>query len=173
MQAGGLDRLTLDSLYDNAMASTPNQNNNMLYSPATLAPSNPFEDVATSSYQFQDPFYASSNATTPTNVQMALMAQQQQYFMMMQQQVQQQKLQNIVQNPPSPCQNPPGPYQNPPSPYQNPPSPFQNLQSPCQNPPSSCQNPPSPYQNPLTSSGNPFADKISNPPPQNLNNGLI
>ncbi|KAL6189170.1 hypothetical protein ACLB2K_040560 [Fragaria x ananassa] len=166
--AGGLDRST-----HNAMSSTPNQNN-MLCSPAALAPSNPFEDVATSSYQFQDPYHASCNATTPANLQLSIMAQQQQYFMMMQQQ-QMQQLQlpstiqnspcpgqnqlNLYQNLPSPGQIPPSPFQNLsnpfhsppsqilPSPGHNAPSPFQNLPSPLQNPPSPLQNQPSPLQN--------------------------
>ncbi|PRQ37669.1 putative ANTH domain-containing protein [Rosa chinensis] len=171
--AGGLDRSTLDSLYDNAMASTPNQNN--MYSPAALAPSNPFEDVATSSYQFQDPYYASSNAPTPANLQMAIMTQQQQYFMMMQQQqVQQLESPSIVQNPPSPYQNPLSPFQNLPNPFQNPPSPFQNLPNPFQNPPtpSPSQNPPtpSPLQNPSSpfqNLPNPFQNSPTPSPSQN------
>ncbi|KAM5554075.1 putative clathrin assembly protein [Rosa sericea] len=175
--AGGLDRSTLDSLYDNAMASTPNQTN-MLYSPAALAPSNPFEDVATSSYQFQDPYYASSNATTPTNLQMAIMTQQQQYFMMMQQQqVQQLQSPSIVQNQPSPYQNLPSPCHNPPSPFQNLPNPFQNppTPSPSQNSPtpSPSQIPPSPFQNlpnPFQNSPTPSPSQNPTSPFQNLPN---
>ncbi|XP_050373437.1 putative clathrin assembly protein At5g35200 isoform X2 [Argentina anserina] len=145
IQAGKLDRSTLDSLYD--MASTPNQNN-MFCSPAAMAPSNPFEDVASSSYQFQDSYHASSNATTPTNLQMGLMAQQQQYFMLIQQQkMQQLHLSSTVPNIPSHGQNKLTLYQNLPSPSHNPPSPFHNLPNPFQSPPSPGQNPPSLHQN--------------------------
>ncbi|KAH0993261.1 hypothetical protein GBA52_004744 [Prunus armeniaca] len=103
--AVGLDRLTLDSLYDGAMTSTPNQNG--FYH--RQAPSNPFDDAPISPYQLgplppnnmqmaimpqqhvqdQVPFYGLySNAipTAPTNSQMPFMTQQQ-AFMMQQQQL--------------------------------------------------------------------------------------
>lgn len=68
MQAGGLDKLTLDSLYDDAISRRANQNG--AYQQAA---SNPFEAASSN----QDPFYASSNIAPPTNVQMAAMTQQQ------------------------------------------------------------------------------------------------
>uniref|UniRef100_A0A5B7BHS0 ENTH domain-containing protein n=1 Tax=Davidia involucrata TaxID=16924 RepID=A0A5B7BHS0_DAVIN len=60
--AGGLDRLTLDSLYEDALARRPNQDEN--YHMGQMAP-NPFEAV----HYTQDPFHASSNIAPPTNVQ--------------------------------------------------------------------------------------------------------
>ncbi|XP_031285009.1 putative clathrin assembly protein At5g35200 [Pistacia vera] len=77
--AGGLDKLTLDSLYDQAMASraNPNVTHNM-----GAVPSNPFESASC----IQDPFYASSSIAPPTIVQMADMLQQQQSFIRQQQQ---------------------------------------------------------------------------------------
>ncbi|XP_057969033.1 putative clathrin assembly protein At5g35200 [Malania oleifera] len=74
--AGGLDKLTLDSLYDDAIARGSNQNGGYHMGQA----SNPY-DVAT-----QDPFYASNNIAPPTNVQMATMSQQQAFMMQQQQQ---------------------------------------------------------------------------------------
>ncbi|XP_058079811.1 putative clathrin assembly protein At2g01600 isoform X2 [Magnolia sinica] len=66
--AGGMDSLTLDSLYDEA-AYRQSQ-------PAYgVAPPNPFE--------MQDPFAASNSVAAPRSVQLAAMAQQQQMSMMM------------------------------------------------------------------------------------------
>ncbi|RWR91313.1 AP180 N-terminal ANTH domain-containing protein [Cinnamomum micranthum f. kanehirae] len=79
--AGGLDRLTLDSLYDNAMVKPTNQNGS--YHMGQVSP-NPFE----SAQYPQDPFYLSNNMAPPTNVQMAAMAQQQAFMMQQQQQLQ-------------------------------------------------------------------------------------
>ncbi|XP_059636224.1 putative clathrin assembly protein At5g35200 [Cornus florida] len=76
--AGGLDRLTLDSLYDNAIAST-NQNGD--YHTGQMAP-NPLEAV----HYTQDQFQASSNLAPPTSVQMDVMAQQQEALIVQQQQ---------------------------------------------------------------------------------------
>lgn len=81
LQAGGLDRLTLDSLYDNAMVKPTNQNGS--YHMGQVSP-NPFE----SAQYPQDPFYLSNNMAPPTNVQMAAMAQQQAFMMQQQQQLQ-------------------------------------------------------------------------------------
>ncbi|PIA46058.1 hypothetical protein AQUCO_01600378v1 [Aquilegia coerulea] len=92
--AGGLDKLTLDSLYEDAMARRTNQNGT--YHTGQVA-SNPFE---ADQYR-QDPFSASSNIAPPTNVQMAAMTQQQQAFMSGQQHQQQ---------PPVAAQNPTNPF---------------------------------------------------------------
>ncbi|XP_058113949.1 putative clathrin assembly protein At5g35200 isoform X2 [Magnolia sinica] len=78
--AGGLDKLTLDSLYDDAMARRTNQNGS--YHSGQVAP-NPYE----SAQYTQDPFYASNNIAPPTNVQMATMAKQQAFMMQQQQKV--------------------------------------------------------------------------------------
>ncbi|PIM99374.1 Clathrin assembly protein AP180 [Handroanthus impetiginosus] len=66
--AGGLDKLTLDSLYDDAMRRN---NQNVSYNPweqpqmATMGPQLP-----------QDPFYASNAVAAPPSVQMAMYNQQ-------------------------------------------------------------------------------------------------
>ncbi|TQD92061.1 hypothetical protein C1H46_022340 [Malus baccata] len=126
----GLDRLTLDSLYDGVITSTQNQNNNAIYYHRQM-PSNPFDDVVDPYHlaspfhptnmqmaimpqqvqQGQVPFYASySNALAipPTNVQMPPFMHQQQVFIMpqQQQQVQQQQLTNISHNPTNSSSNP-------------------------------------------------------------------
>lgn len=68
VQAGGLDSLILNSLYDEA-AYRQSQ-------PAYgVAAPNPFE--------MQDPFAVSNNIPAPPSVQMATMAQQQQHMSMM------------------------------------------------------------------------------------------
>ncbi|XP_021818869.1 putative clathrin assembly protein At5g35200 [Prunus avium] len=117
--AVGLDRLTLDSLYDGAMASTPNQNG--FYH--RQAPSNPFDDAPISPYQLvplppnnmqmammpqqhvqgQVPFYGLySNAipTAPTNSQMPFVTQQEAFMM------QQQQLANVSNIPSNSSGNP-------------------------------------------------------------------
>ncbi|KAK6783813.1 hypothetical protein RDI58_017267 [Solanum bulbocastanum] len=78
---GGLDKLTLDSLYDDAMRQT---NQNVSYNPWEPAPS-----VAPMMQNVgYDPFYVSNMVAAPTNVQMAAMANQQQAYMLQQQQQQ-------------------------------------------------------------------------------------
>ncbi|XP_043721308.1 putative clathrin assembly protein At5g35200 isoform X2 [Telopea speciosissima] len=76
--AGGLDKLTLDSLYDDALRRNTQ---NVSY--------NPWEPVPMASPMMQqpahDPFLASSTVAAPHSVQMAAMAQQQQAFMLQQQ----------------------------------------------------------------------------------------
>ncbi|XP_043710694.1 putative clathrin assembly protein At5g35200 [Telopea speciosissima] len=110
--AGGLDILTLDSLYDDAMARRANQNGT--YHMGQVAP-NPFEAAQYS----QDPFYASNSVAPPTNVQMASMAQQQQSLMQQQQEQEQQQLMmgpdssNPFGNPYMGQGGPPNPPQNP------------------------------------------------------------
>ncbi|KAE8730753.1 putative clathrin assembly protein [Hibiscus syriacus] len=77
--AGGLDKLTLDSLYDDAIRRS---NQNVSY--------NPWEPPTMSGAMMQqpahDPFYASNMVPAPYSVQMAAMANQQQAFMYQQQQ---------------------------------------------------------------------------------------
>ena len=73
MQMGELDRVTLDSLYDQAVARTTNQEGAYNFSQVSI---NAFE----ADYN-QDPFYGSSNVTPPTDAQMAAMAQQQTFIM--------------------------------------------------------------------------------------------
>ncbi|XP_022038026.1 putative clathrin assembly protein At5g35200 isoform X1 [Helianthus annuus] len=81
--AGGLDKLTLDSLYDDAIRRT---NQNVSYNPWEQGP------VAGAMMPHQiapDPFYASTTIAAPHNIQMA---HQQQAFMFQQQQQQQQQM---------------------------------------------------------------------------------
>lgn len=77
--AGGLDLLTLDSLYDDAnrRASQPTSYNPWEVTPAAAAP--------TMQPPMHHPFYASNGFAAPHVVQMAAMAQQQQAFMLQQQ----------------------------------------------------------------------------------------
>ncbi|KAE8689039.1 putative clathrin assembly protein [Hibiscus syriacus] len=76
--AGGLDKLTLDSLYDDAIRRS---NQNVSY--------NPWEPPTISGAMMQqpahDPFYAPNMVPAPYSVQMAAMANQQQAFMYQQQ----------------------------------------------------------------------------------------
>lgn len=76
--AGGLDMLTLDSLYDDAIRRT---NQNVSY--------NPWEPVPMAGQGMQhvphDPFMASNAVSSPPSVQMAAMVHQQQAFMLQQQ----------------------------------------------------------------------------------------
>lgn len=77
--AGGLDLLTLDSLYDDA--------NRRASQPASY---NPWETPGAAPMMqqpaaMQDPFYGSNGYAAPHAVQMAAMAQQQQAFMLQQQ----------------------------------------------------------------------------------------
>ncbi|XP_024980286.1 putative clathrin assembly protein At5g35200 isoform X1 [Cynara cardunculus var. scolymus] len=74
--AGGLDKLTLDSLYDAAVRRT---NQTASYNPWEQGPMMPQQTTL-------DPFYASNMMAAPHNVQMAAMAQQQQAFALHQQQ---------------------------------------------------------------------------------------
>ncbi|CAA6670479.1 unnamed protein product [Spirodela intermedia] len=78
--AGGLDKLTLDSLYDDAIrrANQPTSYNPWEPMPAAGGP-------LMHQAMAHDPFYASNSIAAPPTVQMAAMAQQQQAFMMQQQ----------------------------------------------------------------------------------------
>ncbi|XP_038710999.1 putative clathrin assembly protein At5g35200 [Tripterygium wilfordii] len=100
--AGGLDKLTLDSLYDDAIRRT-NQHTTS-YSPWEPAPMAglPMQQTA------HDPFYASNTVAAPPSVQMAMMSNQQQGFMM-QQQSQMMMMGPQQQLPVNPFGNPYGP----------------------------------------------------------------
>ncbi|CAI0389087.1 unnamed protein product [Linum tenue] len=78
---GGLDKLTLDSLYDDAMRRNSQPTS---YNPWEAAPMNgPVMQAAP-----HDPFFASNGVAASHNVQMAAMANQQQALMWQQQQQQ-------------------------------------------------------------------------------------
>ncbi|XP_044464774.1 putative clathrin assembly protein At5g35200 [Mangifera indica] len=83
--AGGLDMLTLDSLYDDAMRRN---NQNVSY--------NPWETPAMAGPMVQqtahDPFFASGMVAAPHSVQMAAMMNQQQVLLLQQQQQHQQMM---------------------------------------------------------------------------------
>ncbi len=87
VQAGGLDKLTLDSLYDDALqkrgpnGAVPNSYNMGVN---TAAP-NPFQAPGMTQ-QHMDPFLASGQYQPSSNVQMAMMQQQQAMLMQQQQQ---------------------------------------------------------------------------------------
>lgn len=96
--AGGLDKLTLDSLYDDAIRRN---NQNVSYNPWEPVP------VAGSMVQqpLHDPFFASNAVAAPPSVQMAALANQQQAFML------QQQHQMMMVGPPQQSANPFGnPY---------------------------------------------------------------
>ncbi|PIA51749.1 hypothetical protein AQUCO_01100548v1 [Aquilegia coerulea] len=94
--AGGLDKLTLDSLYDDALRRN---NQNVSYNPWEPMPmANPVMQQVP-----HDPFFASSGVAAHPSVQMAAMVHQQQAFMLQQQMVmmgpQQQQSMNPFANP--------------------------------------------------------------------------
>lgn len=78
--AGGLDMLTLDSLYDDALRRN---NQNASYNPWEQAPAGGMMQPT-----MHDPFFASNTMAAPHSVQMAAMSNQQQAFMYQQQQQQ-------------------------------------------------------------------------------------
>ncbi|KAH8481693.1 hypothetical protein H0E87_029255 [Populus deltoides] len=83
--AGGLDKLTLDSLYDDAIRRS---NQPVSYNPWEPVPvANPMMQTAV-----HDPFFASNTVAAPHSVQMSQMASQQQAYMLQQQQQQQQMM---------------------------------------------------------------------------------
>lgn len=83
-QAGGFDKLLLDSLYEDDNARRQIQLQNAGYGYQGLAAvQNPFEQ------QQNDPFIMSNCIAPPPNVQMAVMQQQQQQQQMLQQNQQQ------------------------------------------------------------------------------------
>ncbi|AQL01679.1 Putative clathrin assembly protein [Zea mays] len=106
--AGGLDLLTLDSLYDeaNRRASQPAS-----YNPWDATASAPM--MTTMAPAMHDPFYASNGYAAPHGVQMAAMAhhqQQQQVFMLQQQMM---APAPAVHHPMQMQQNPANPFGNP------------------------------------------------------------
>uniref|UniRef100_A0A0D9WMG6 ENTH domain-containing protein n=1 Tax=Leersia perrieri TaxID=77586 RepID=A0A0D9WMG6_9ORYZ len=119
--AGGLDLLTLDSLYDDAhrRASQPTSYNPWEVNPGVAGAGAGMMQQP----MMHDPFYASNGYAAPHNVQMAAMAQQQQAFMLQQQMMmaaaaaavpppvshhlqQQQQQQHLQANPANPFGNP-------------------------------------------------------------------
>ncbi|KAL2482725.1 putative clathrin assembly protein [Forsythia ovata] len=106
--AGGLDKLTLDSLYDDAIRRT---NQNVSYNPWVQAPTSTPMMPQTA----PDPFYASNVMAAPPSVQMAAMANQQQAFMFHQQQQQQQQMMMMMgpQQPVNPFETPYGASSHP------------------------------------------------------------
>lgn len=90
--AGGLDKLTLDSLYEDAMTRQVSS-----YHTGQVAP-NPFE-ASPMMQPGHDPFYASQKVAPPSAVQMASMAQHQQAFIAQQQMMGQQVPANPFGNP--------------------------------------------------------------------------
>lgn len=106
--AGGLDKLTLDSLYDDAIRRS---NQNVSYNPWEAAPMS----GAMMQQPMHDPFYASNMVAAPHSVQMAAMANQQQAFMFQQQQQQQQMM--MAAAPQQQPSNPFGNYGAPVHPY--------------------------------------------------------
>lgn len=100
--AGGLDKLTLDSLYDDAIRRT---NQNVSY--------NPWDQPQMASPMMMrpqhDPFFASNSVAVPHSVQMSTMTNQQQAFVFQQQQQQQQMpMMSAYQHPSNPFANPYG-----------------------------------------------------------------
>ncbi|RLN12569.1 putative clathrin assembly protein [Panicum miliaceum] len=98
--AGGLDLLTLDSLYDDAnrRASQPAS-----YNPWEAAPAPMLQTMAPAS---QDPFYASGGYAAPHAVQMAAMAQQQMMMAAPAAAVHHPMQMQVQQNPANPFGNP-------------------------------------------------------------------
>ena len=88
-QAGGFDKLLLDSLYEDEGARRYLQLQNAGYGYGATSVQNPFEQ-AQQQQPVLDPFAMSNSIAPPTNVQMALMAQQQHHVHQQQHQMQQQ-----------------------------------------------------------------------------------
>lgn len=78
-KAGGLDKLTLDSLYDDAIRRSNQPTNYNPWEPASVASSAMLPPT-------HDPFYASNGVAAPLSIQMATMTNQQQNYMWQQQQ---------------------------------------------------------------------------------------
>jgi phosphatidylinositol-binding clathrin assembly protein len=95
-QAGGFDKLLLDSLYEDA---TRKQQTSTAKYGKDVGASNPFN--------LNDPFAMSSGIAPPTNVQMSMMIQEQQNMMMMESQPYQHYPDNLNQvASPNPFGNP-------------------------------------------------------------------
>ncbi|KAK3128508.1 hypothetical protein QOZ80_6BG0462840 [Eleusine coracana subsp. coracana] len=103
--AGGLDLLTLDSLYDDAnRRASQTASYNPWDAPAPMM-------MQTMAPAMHDPFYASGGFAAPHGVQMAAMAQQQQAFMLQQQMMSMAPAAPVVHHPMQ--QNPANPFGNP------------------------------------------------------------
>ncbi|XP_022987668.1 putative clathrin assembly protein At5g35200 isoform X1 [Cucurbita maxima] len=103
--AGGLDLLTLDSLYDDAIRRN---NQNVSYNPWEPVP---VHGAMVQQQPIHDPFFASSAVAAPHSVQMSAMANQQQAFMLHQQHQQHQQQMMMMAPPPqqsNPFGNPHG-----------------------------------------------------------------
>ncbi|KAJ8768269.1 hypothetical protein K2173_021209 [Erythroxylum novogranatense] len=100
---GGLDKLTLDSLYDDAIRRNSQ--------PVSYNPWEPPPVAAPMMQTTYDPFFASNGVAAPNPVQMAAMANQQQAFMFHQQQQQQQMMMMMMN--PQQQQQPSNPFANP------------------------------------------------------------
>ncbi|KAL9445080.1 hypothetical protein AB3S75_018137 [Citrus x aurantiifolia] len=96
--AGGLDKLTLDSLYDDALRRNSQNASYSTWGPQPMA-------GPTMQPNGHDPFYASGMVSAPHSVQMAAMANQQHAFMLQQQQ-QQQMMMMAPQQTSNPFANP-------------------------------------------------------------------
>ncbi|XP_047337546.1 putative clathrin assembly protein At5g35200 [Impatiens glandulifera] len=83
---GGLDKFTLDSLYDDAIRRNNQPVSYNPWEPAPVAHSSMPQSAA------YDPFFASNNMAAPHSVQMAAMANQNQAYLYQQQQHQQQQM---------------------------------------------------------------------------------
>ncbi|KAJ8753264.1 hypothetical protein K2173_017883 [Erythroxylum novogranatense] len=98
--AGGLDKLTLDSLYDDAIRRSSQ--------PVSYNPWEPSPVAGPMMQTTYDPFFASNGVAAPHSVQMAAMANQQQAFMFYQQQQQMMMMNTPQQQPSNPFSNPHG-----------------------------------------------------------------
>ncbi|KAJ7518642.1 hypothetical protein O6H91_20G001600 [Diphasiastrum complanatum] len=122
--AGGFDKLTLESLYDDALSRRAAYGTHPGSYPQNQAGHNPFEVGLAVGPTQHDPFFASSNVAPPPNVQMAAMVQHQHAMMMQQQMNGTQPASNPFGAPYGPTypniSNAPGqaPYQN--NPFGNP-----------------------------------------------------
>ncbi|KAK4756994.1 hypothetical protein SAY87_007121 [Trapa incisa] len=112
--AGGLDKLTLDSLYDDAIRR--NSQSQTSYNPWEASAAAPMGG-GMMQQRGHDPFFASGGVAAPLQVQMAAMANQQQAFMMQQQQQQMMMMGSQLQQPVNPFGNPYGGSTNVHHPY--------------------------------------------------------
>ncbi|KAK4767518.1 hypothetical protein SAY86_015268 [Trapa natans] len=103
LQAGGLDKLTLDSLYHDAIRR--NRQSQTSYNPWEASATTPMGG-GMMQQRGHDPFFASGGVAAPLQVQMVAMTNQQQAFMMQQQQMM--MMGSQLQQPVNPFGNPYG-----------------------------------------------------------------
>ncbi|KAK4740876.1 hypothetical protein SAY87_024464 [Trapa incisa] len=103
--AGGLDKLTLDSLYDDAIRR--NSQSQTSYNHWEASAAAPMGGGMMHQHG-HDPFFPSGGVAAPLQIQMAAMANQQQAFMMQQQQQQMMMMGSQLQHPVNPFGNPYG-----------------------------------------------------------------